>query len=117
MPLGSAFGALSSVGQALGALGRIQEVLDLPEEDADDRVPAGSAADMPAAGAAITFDDVRFRYPRNVVEARQAASTDDAPAVADDVLRGVSFDVPVGSRVALVGPSGAGKSTTLALIE
>jgi ATP-binding cassette subfamily B protein len=29
----------------------------------------------------------------------------------------VSFDVPVGSRVALVGPSGAGKSTTFSLIE
>src|SRR5690606_23136806 len=32
-------------------------------------------------------------------------------------LRGVSFSVPRGARVALVGPSGAGKSTTLALIE
>src|SRR5699024_5465142 len=32
MPLASAFGAITSVGQALGALGRIQEVLDLPEE-------------------------------------------------------------------------------------
>ena len=34
-----------------------------------------------------------------------------------DVLRGVSFDVPRGARVALVGPSGAGKSTILSLIE
>jgi len=33
------------------------------------------------------------------------------------VLDGVSFSVPVGSRVALVGPSGAGKSTIFALIE
>ena len=33
------------------------------------------------------------------------------------MLRGVSFDVPRGSRVALVGPSGAGKSTVLSLIE
>jgi ABC-type multidrug transport system fused ATPase/permease subunit len=33
------------------------------------------------------------------------------------VLRGVSFTVPRGKRVALVGPSGAGKSTILALIE
>ncbi|HWV48241.1 MAG TPA: ATP-binding cassette domain-containing protein, partial [Microbacterium sp.] len=34
-----------------------------------------------------------------------------------DVLRGVSFAIPRGSRVALVGPSGAGKSTILSLIE
>ncbi|GGO65470.1 ABC transporter [Microbacterium nanhaiense] len=130
MPLGSAFGALSSVGQALGALGRIQEVLDLPEEDAADRVPTGSAAPAPGAAPAIAFDEVRFRYPENVVEARQKAAAevqsaaDDAhlaPELAtsssEDVLRGVSFEVPVGSRVALVGPSGAGKSTILALIE
>jgi len=131
MPLGSAFGALSSVGQALGALGRIQEVLDLPEEDADDRAPAGSAAPAPTGETpAIAFDDVRFGYPRNVVEARQKAAAEVQSAADDahlapelaassdgDVLRGVSFDVPVGSRVALVGPSGAGKSTILALIE
>jgi ATP-binding cassette subfamily B protein len=34
-----------------------------------------------------------------------------------EVLKGVSFEVPRGSRVALVGPSGAGKSTILSLIE
>jgi len=41
----------------------------------------------------------------------------DDHAEADEVLRGVSFSVPRGARVALVGPSGAGKSTTLSLIE
>ncbi|GGF48932.1 ABC transporter ATP-binding protein [Microbacterium sorbitolivorans] len=131
MPLGSAFGALSSVGQALGALGRIQEVLDLPEEDANDTVRTGSAVPVLGSGEpAIAFEDVRFRYPQNVVEARREAaaevqsSADDAHLASDlasasdgDVLRGVSFAVPVGSRIALVGPSGAGKSTILALIE
>ncbi|MDZ5143509.1 ABC transporter ATP-binding protein [Microbacterium testaceum] len=131
-PLASAIGAITSVNQALGALGRIQEVLDLPLEDDADR-PSSPAA-VPDA-AALAFRDVHFRYPDNVVKAREAAAAearsvleqahleraaDETAAEVDDdrdVLRGVSFEVPRGSRVALVGPSGAGKSTILALIE
>ncbi|MEL5991544.1 ABC transporter ATP-binding protein [Microbacterium phosphatis] len=120
MPLGQAFGAISSVGQALGALGRIQEVLDLPTEDAADPDPAPAA---PVAGApAVAFRDVRFRYPEAAVAARAQAESEahvplDEATTADDVLRGVTFDVPRGTRVALVGPSGAGKSTILSLLE
>lgn len=139
MPLATTFGAITSVNQALGALGRIQEVLDLPTEDQED---AAIAASLPAdavatasAAPAVAFHDVRFRYPDAVVAAREAAATEartvlvdahletqaqetDAEQPADrDVLRGVSFAVPRGSRVALVGPSGAGKSTILSLIE
>ncbi|MFK4835622.1 ABC transporter ATP-binding protein, partial [Microbacterium sp. ZW T2_14] len=161
-PLGSFFGAITSVNQALGALGRIQEVLDLPTESQDDAAIAATvrqaqnaaAAQNPAAelveAPAIEFRDVRFRYPENVVEARRKAESEaravlenahvdtstialgDEPGAARtdgrtdaaaspspdaDVLRGVSFSVPRGARVALVGPSGAGKSTTLSLIE
>ena len=80
-PLGSTFGAITSVNQALGALGRIQEILDLPTEtqgdaalarrvrDADDR-RAGSP------GAAIEFRDVHFRYPDAVVAARRTAESE-----------------------------------------
>ncbi len=38
MPLGQAFGAISSVNQALGALGRIQEIISLPSETEHDAV-------------------------------------------------------------------------------
>ena len=144
-PLGTFFGAISSVNQALGALGRIQEVIDLPTETQDDAAIAARVTDAERPGRtegapAIAFRNVHFRYPANVVAARRKAESEaraalesahvdttaiDLPAVdggipdarEGGVLSGVSFDVPRGARVALVGPSGAGKSTTLALIE
>lgn len=135
MPLATTFGAITSVNQALGALGRIQEVLDLPTESQDDeKIAASLPRETPTPDApAIEFRDVRFHYPANVVAAREAAakeartlladahleSAEDATSAVQDheVLRGVSFSVPHGARVALVGPSGAGKSTILSLIE
>jgi len=148
-PLGSFFGAITSVNQALGALGRIQEVLDLPvETDQDAAIAASVEAARAAAndltgpirtledllqGAdapAIEFRDVHFSYPDAVVRTRRAAEDEALRSLAEahadtvelaevdgEVLHGVSFAVPRGSRVAIVGPSGAGKSTTLSLIE
>jgi ATP-binding cassette subfamily B protein len=121
MPLGQAFGAINSVNQALGALGRIEEITSLAGE------AEGDAAIEPAApiagDAAIAFEDVRFSYPETAHKTERekaiaAAVGEDAVAPPDrEVLKGVSFDVPRGARVALVGPSGAGKSTVLSLIE
>ena len=129
MPLATTFGAITSVNQALGALGRIQEVLDLPTETQHDSTVSVSPGDPDAP--ALEFHDVRFRYPDNVVAAREKAArearslladahldrADEEQPIAHEVLRGVSFAVPRGARVALVGPSGAGKSTILSLIE
>jgi ATP-binding cassette subfamily B protein len=135
MPLATTFGAITSVNQALGALGRIQEVLDLPTETQDDEALAASIVREPARpdAPALEFRDVRFQYPDAVIAAREAAAQEARTLLADahvetiedpaeeavdrEVLRGVSFAVPRGARVALVGPSGAGKSTILSLIE
>ena len=106
-PLGSVFSAYTSVQNALGAVIRIREITDLPEEDAgparsSDHLP--SRMPFPAATVdrpdvpLIEFDRVSFGY--------------GTTAVLDEV----SFSVPAGSRTAVVGPSGAGKSTLLSLL-
>ncbi|WFR66602.1 ABC transporter ATP-binding protein [Curtobacterium flaccumfaciens] len=129
MPLGQAMGAAVAVAQALGALGRIEEILHLPTEAQDDGAVLVAAA--VETDDAITFEHVSFRYRETAdasgpdgavasVSSERPGGTTRLPDAADDeqaVLHDVSFRVPRGSRVALVGPSGAGKSTTLALIE
>ncbi len=124
LPLGQAFGAVTSVNAALGALGRIQEIIDLPSEgDADEVV---SPAATVTTDDAIGFEGVSFGYsrapalgegdfsPSPQVPAPTPVSGDGSPqAVLDDI----TFGAARGRRTALVGPSGAGKSTILALIE
>ncbi|SJM47726.1 ABC transporter ATP-binding protein [Gulosibacter sp. 10] len=75
-PLGLMFGAVSAIASALGALGRIEEIRRLPEEDAEDRAfgPIVRLADLrpdPAAPA-LEFEAVSFRYPEQVVRAARA---------------------------------------------
>ncbi|QYM74709.1 ABC transporter ATP-binding protein [Leucobacter luti] len=133
-PLGQAFGAITAVNQALGALGRIQEITSLSTETAHDAehspegkiVPLAAASDPGAP--AIAFSDVHFTYRsaaperadvRALVRNGRGRSRDLPPVeiVETPVLHGVDFTVQRGTRVALVGPSGAGKSTILGLIE
>lgn len=70
MPLGQAFGAITSVNAALGALGRIQEIIALPSEGENDRAVAplavadgGARSAVAASKNAIEFADVQFSYP------------------------------------------------------
>jgi ATP-binding cassette subfamily B protein len=97
-PLGQAFGAYSSIQSALGALARIQEVLDIEtEETHEDQSHQGKRKSKNST--AIEFRKVNFGY-------------DQA-----EVLTNVSFKIERGTRVAIVGPSGSGKSTSFSLIE
>ena len=100
-PLAQGISALTAVQTGLGALARIEEILALPEEAAQDRPGSALPAGEPLE---VALHDVHFAYP-----------TDDGPPL--PVLRGAAFTAPAGRRTALVGPSGAGKSTILALVE
>jgi ATP-binding cassette subfamily B protein len=108
-PVGQAFGAYSSVQTGLGALARIQEVIDLPLEDTDaerKETPKRKAVNT----TAIEFKKVSFGYAGQPNE-------DGSFGEKREVLEKVSFSIERGSRVAIVGPSGSGKSTTFSLIE
>jgi ATP-binding cassette subfamily B protein len=98
-PLISAFGAYSSVMSALGALARIQEIMVIDEED------QGQGGLVRQGDNAIEFSSIGFNYE---------PAEDEEPK---PILENVSFQIPRGTRVALVGPSGAGKSTIFSLIE
>jgi ABC-type multidrug transport system fused ATPase/permease subunit len=80
--------------EAFAGLDRTSELLSWPQEDDD---PLRTET-MPAIDGRLVFEDVYFRYE------------EDKP-----VLKGVSFDAPPGTVIALVGSSGSGKSTIAGL--
>ncbi|MFG6492219.1 ABC transporter ATP-binding protein [Microbacterium sp. P03] len=95
-PLGSTFGAITSVNQALGALGRIQEVLDLPTEEQEDSRLAATAPRVGAdPGAAIEFVDVHFAYPAHVIAARSAAEAEAAKVLENAHVDPATTSIPV----------------------
>ncbi|MFE6488828.1 ABC transporter ATP-binding protein [Streptomyces sp. NPDC088747] len=97
-PIQQVVGAITQYQTGAAALARIQEALELPAEPATAPTPLPASSAEPAA---VTFDDVRFRY------------ADDLPYV----HHGVTFAVPARGMTAFVGPSGAGKTTVFSLIE
>jgi ABC-type transport system involved in Fe-S cluster assembly fused permease/ATPase subunit len=80
--------AVIDIEKMFEVLARDPEIKDAPD-----------APPLRVTSGAIRFDDVRFAY--------EAERT---------ILKGLSFDVPAGKRVAIVGPSGAGKSTISRLL-
>lgn len=121
--VGSLGGLWSAYQEAVGAAGRVFELLRARPNLRDPDAPA--ALPHPVRGE-VAFDDVWFRYepadelpkldfPQQWGEVKRE-EVPVAPAVPDWTLRGITFRIRPGETVALVGPSGAGKTTIAALI-
>ncbi len=92
---------IASIQRALAAFGHIEEVYQQPlqEEHTHLRLPSGKASSQ-TRFESLVFEDVSFRYK------------EDNPWV----LKGVSFELRRGQKIALVGSTGSGKSTILRLL-
>ena len=84
---------------AIGATERILDIMDQPSEVTVQTLTAPEGKQR--FSGEISYRDVHFSYP----------SRPDVP-----VLKGVSFDIQAGSKIALVGASGGGKSTIMQLL-
>jgi ATP-binding cassette subfamily B protein len=87
--------AFREINQGAVDLEKLYGLLEMKPEVAD----ASDAKPLQAKGGAVKFEDVSFTH-----DARSAG------------LSHVTFDVPAGSKLAIVGPSGSGKSTLLKLL-
>jgi ATP-binding cassette subfamily B protein len=81
--------------QALTDIDRMFRLLEANREVED----APGARELDAGPATVSFDHVDFSYD-----------------VKRSILEDVTFEVPAGSKVAVVGPSGSGKSTLARLL-
>ncbi|KGX91284.1 multidrug ABC transporter permease [Pontibacillus halophilus JSM 076056 = DSM 19796] len=94
VPLSRFTNFFTQLQKAVGAMERVQFILDEEEEEYDGGVS------FEGFNQPIVIDDVSFGYGNE-----------------SDVLRDLSFTIPNQSTTALVGPSGSGKTTFFALME
>lgn len=86
-----------TIQEAFAGLRRIQEFEREPVEDRE-YIQGNIETDF-TSGIAVSLSNVVFGYNNG-----------------NNVLKGVSFDVPVGSKIAIIGRTGVGKSTLINLI-
>ena len=94
-PLGFLGVVYRELRQALTDIERMFTILRQEREVAD----IAQAPALRVRGGAVRFEQVHFAYQPG-----------------HEVLKGLSFEIPAGSTVAVVGPSGAGKSTLSRLL-
>lgn len=89
--------------QGVASIPSARDVInDLTAAEADmktSQTPADTS-ELAATPRELRLDDVRFHYPNTT----------------EDVIRGMSLTIPLGSSLGIVGPSGAGKSTLIDLL-
>lgn len=85
---------LADLGKATVSLGRIDEILSVPEEREPGR------AEKPAIRGRVEFRNVCFGYDTY-----------------DDVLHDISFSAKPGQTVAILGSTGSGKTSLVQLLQ
>lgn len=88
--------AVASTPAALDVIGD----LTAAEEDMKVSQAPADTAELAESPRELRLADVRFRYPN----------------AEEDVICGMSLEIPLGSSLGIVGPSGAGKSTLIDLL-
>ncbi len=102
MFIGGSVGGMGDLyAQVQKTIGSSERILDILEETPEvDVINPPAVLSIPVEGN-IAFRNVHFSYPSR-------------PDI--EVLKGISFDVKAGRKIALVGQSGAGKSTIVQLL-
>jgi ATP-binding cassette, subfamily B, heavy metal transporter len=95
IPLGFLGVLYREIKQSLTDLDKMFRLMDREREVAD----APGAPELQVSEGVVRFEAVDFGYE-----------------AARPILRGLSFEIPAGKKVAVVGPSGAGKSTLARLL-
>ncbi|MDR6866308.1 ATP-binding cassette subfamily C protein [Microbacterium resistens] len=88
-----AVASIPSATDVIGDLNAAEKDMKLSQTPVD-------TAEIAESPQLLRLRDVRFRYPN----------------AEEDVIKGLSLDIPLGSSLGIVGPSGAGKSTLIDLL-
>lgn len=90
---------VETLNQAQTAAAGLRRILGVLESETDVADPL-DGADLPPGALGVVLGSVHFRYPGADV----------------DALRGISVEIPAGSRIAVVGETGSGKTTFAKLL-